>query len=383
MYGNGGVQKDSPVSHICRKDCSPKGIEELASKLKPWGVESSKDTSVRSKALDDQLGQQPPPRNTPESCVTTFLASHPASAVADPSASACEPSSRDRLGIETADQQARRSRCIVGSTLRPNMNSMPAEVQQMIWAEVIRAPACHTFKVKKGAVTEEGSRWSVHLCPGSAREDLDSSAYHQWKSLLSLHNIGFQTAFRRFIKNIQPTPLRLPRCGNSKYKAINFYKTVAAINEEQDLVILEFERGQSLPWFEHTNHRHGMHWQLIQSRMSHFRQVAIHYKHGHMECSHGGAFACLCHTANQPHDCYKACPLTLASFLDLFPNLQQFYFVVEQRLAYHKKFAAAYRGNVCRSCPLEGAEELTFGVQKRSPGPTFEPRSIIRAAPKP
>lgn len=218
---------------------------------------------------------------------------------------------------------------------RLNLDGLPTEILHMIWGELISTPACHTFKIKMGNHPKEGTKWAVHLWP---KEGSDTSAYLQWKQLLGLNNFGFQMAFRRFVKHVQPIELRL-LVDNKLCTA------TAAIDEARDLVILEMDRGKSLPWFEHNNsHIYSMNAQLIQERMRHLRVVAIHYKFGQPDCTSEGAFLCLCHGANQPHGDYSACPLTLACFLDLFQNLEQFYFVVDAKLVWHKKFATQYHG---------------------------------------
>lgn len=235
---------------------------------------------------------------------------------------------------------------------RLNMSVFPTEILQMIWGELISTPACHTFKVKMGNHPKEGTKWAVHLWP---KEFSDTSAYLRWKQLLSLKLISFQMAFRRFVKHLQPIELRL--LGKNK-----LCTATAAIDAAQDLVILEMDRGKSLPWFEHnTSNIYSMDGQLIQERMRHFRRVAIHYKFGQRDCASEGAFLCLCHGVNQPHDDYNACPLTLACFLDLFQNLEQFYFVVDAKLVWHKKFATQYHGRYIQyHTSLSNQTELIF-----------------------
>lgn len=222
---------------------------------------------------------------------------------------------------------------------RLNMSDMPAEVLQLIWGEVINTPACHTFKIKsvdRADRPKKVTKWTVDLW---AKDGSDSSAYLRWKQLFRLENIGFQMAFRRFVHHPQPIILKGL---TDKYKPCT--KT-AAIDEAQDLVILEMHRGQILPWVQHSHsYSTAMDAELVQERFRHFRRVAIHYKSGQMDFAGGGAFLCLCEDAARRHGDYHACPLTLACFLDVFPNLENFYFVVETKLVWHKKFATEYRG---------------------------------------
>ncbi|KAJ4421914.1 hypothetical protein N0V82_003411 [Gnomoniopsis sp. IMI 355080] len=313
--------------------------------LKHSHDESTKATRISLKAFDDEAKYQTH-NHTCRPGDTNSLASYSALNLDGASDLICMANSEDKIDKEVECQMpgphARLSLPGFRSTHQLNMDSMPTEILQMIWREALMLPACHTFKVKRGVPSEEGSRWTVHLWP---KEGHDTSAYNFWKRLLSLKNIGFQTAFRLFAKQIQPLQLRAT-------EAPNGYKLMAAIDADQDLVILEMDRGQPLPWFEHSRAfqwHYGMDSRVIRHRMRHFRKVAIHYKFGQIDCAHGGAFACLCHGANQPHDGYNACPLTLASFLDLLPNLEKFYFVVETKLVWHKKFAAEYRNEVAKN----------------------------------
>ncbi|KAJ4387545.1 hypothetical protein N0V93_008140 [Gnomoniopsis smithogilvyi] len=346
------VRRDAPkdrlASRVCKKSHPHGGLENANSKSKHSRSKSSKPKTTSSGAFDEKVeNQSNGHKHTKRD--TKSLASGP---TVDESSdmvkkSKSEDAASDEAGTDISDPQTSLALPGFSSTDDLNMDSMPTEVLQMIWREVVLFPACHTFKLKRGDTLEEGSRWTVHLWP---KDDDDSSAYQLWKRLLSLHNIGFQTAFRRFVKQIQPIAMRVIKAQKAKFKAAKFYKVMAAIDTEQDLVILEMDRGQPLPWFEHTGRGHrGMNPRVIRDRMGHFRRVAIHYKFGQTDCAWGGAFECLCHGANQPHDGYNACPLTLASFLDLFPSLEHFYFVVESRLVWHKKFAAEYRDQVAKN----------------------------------
>lgn len=233
-----------------------------------------------------------------------------------------------------------------------NMDGMPTEVLQMIWGEVINAPACHTFRIKAVNHPKVRTKWAVELW---VKDGPDTSAYQRWKELLlGLKNIGFHMAFRHFVKHVQPIDLKL---FNERHKVCS---TTAAIDEAHDLVILEMDRGQALPWFQHADsYSSSMDGELVRERMRHFRRVAIHYKSGQLGFAGGAAFLCLCERTIQPHGDYNACPLTLACFLDLFQSLEQFYFVVDAKLVWHKKFASQYRGmcNQYRS-PLSNQTEL-------------------------
>lgn len=228
-----------------------------------------------------------------------------------------------------------------------NMGDMPAEVQQLIWGYVIMTPACHTFKIIKFQPRQE---WLIDLLPGATGK-LDMSAYRQWKICHSLKNIGCQTVFQRFTKTIQPITLKK----NGKAR----HRQVAAIDEEQDLVILDFDRAESrcsaFSWWEHVGPIGSLQAKLVRKRLRHFRKVAIIWKDSHASCVPpaeavdavwmGIPFYCYCHiTVSRLHQHYKADPNELACFLDLFPELEQFFIVVEATRAPQKSFVREFRG---------------------------------------
>lgn len=205
----------------------------------------------------------------------------------------------------------------------------PAEVQQQVWAEAVEKPACHSFKVVKSDYSSSTGKWEIHLQALWPRND--PSAYRWWKSLLrckrktdddeKLKNISFQAGFRHAMVEFQPICLKTKRNG---------YQLAAAINVATDLVIIDFDRGataQSFTWFEHSTT--GMDLNTIRHRMRHFKRVAVHYKG--RKAGKPGPFQCHC-TSQQQVGChnYKACCSELACFLDCFPELEEFYFVVEE-----------------------------------------------------
>lgn len=243
----------------------------------------------------------------------------------------------------------------------PMFSKLPAEIQQMIWGEAIQKPACHTFLYKRS----RNPLFDMDLCPMPAHRD--PSAFRWWREMLwsdwrkfefppmprgnlltktvavknneepvgqtshkssSLANISFQTAFRRSMVDLQNFDVL------THYKPA--YANVAAIDSATDLSIFEFERGVHAPalcWFEHDNRNlniDGLDIEFIRRGMGAFKRVAVHYKKSHTNASGHGPFQCCCPIATQP-DCYqyKACPNEQACFLDCFPNLEQFYYVVD------------------------------------------------------
>lgn len=341
--GRRDVQKHRVASRVS-KNRTPNASAHSQSKLKPSLVGSSGSTTINSGAFDDeaehQISQHERRTRLPKSATP-----HSALTMGGPSNLSLKTNSKDEVDdkAESEIPGELTSSPLPGSssTHTLNMDSMPAEILEMIWREAILLPACHTFKVRKSDPAETEYGWSVHLWP---KEDKDTSAYLSWKRLLSLNNIGVQTSFRRFVKQLQPLTLRVPWTRKSLQKPAMFFKAMAAIDAAQDLVILDLCI-PSLPWSEHIGSgRRGMKPKVIRDRMSHFSRVAIPYKFDQRDCGLGGDFACICHGVNQSHDGFNACPLAVACFLDLFPNLEHFYFVVDTKLVWHKKFAAQYRG---------------------------------------
>lgn len=220
----------------------------------------------------------------------------------------------------------------------------PAEIQQMIWGEVIKGPSCHHFRIHKG-VDADCDRWIIHILEKATQ--YDTSAYRQWKTLFQVRDRAFLAAFSHYTSRsqIQPIAVRMP--ANKRH----VYTASAAIDIPKDLVILDFERGIQHPgftWFEHMSPypRSPMDFTCIQKRLVHFRKVAIHYKHHFKNACKNGPFSCYCPSIgtgifNCSH--YKACPRELACFLDCFTNLEAFYFVVEPRTKAHHRFTADFK----------------------------------------
>ncbi|KAK7739774.1 hypothetical protein SLS53_005744 [Cytospora paraplurivora] len=239
----------------------------------------------------------------------------------------------------------------------------PAEIQQQIWVEAVQKPACHSFKVVKSDYPSS-RKWEIHLHALWPRHD--PSAYRWWKSLLhcepknggddKLKNISFQTGFRHAMVNFQPICLRTKKHG---------YQLAAAINVETDLVIIDFSRGataQPFTWFEHSTT--SMDLNTIRHRMRHFKRVAIHYKASDSKAYKPGPFQCYCTSPSQL-GChrYKACCSELACFLDCFPELEEFYFVLEEPKGKAKTWTDEYKKAIRanRYC-LAQPEELGGGT---------------------
>lgn len=246
---------------------------------------------------------------------------------------------------------------------RIEFSKFPAEIQHMIWIEAIQKPACHTFKFVKRTISSMDGTWDMVL--STQQSNLDNSAYRRWKSILyngrytkvvchnfdpwminasassaftKLANASFQAGFQRAMIDFQPVRILTPGAGG--------FREAAAIDSATDLTILEFERGVNAPalhWFEHSTGR--LQIDTVRDHVKHLKRVAVHYKKSHKHSGSRGPFQCYC-PSGAPLDCveYKACPMEQACFLDCFPDLKEFYYVVEVTKKNELTWKAKYRG---------------------------------------
>ncbi|CAN8105399.1 unnamed protein product [Discula destructiva] len=261
-----------------------------------------------------------------------------------------------------------------------NMHNMPAEIQQMIWGNVVMTPACHTFQLTKDDLEDENqdedegaagnlgpSQWTVDLWRGHKMQKWDTSAYQLLKQYHSLKNIGFETTLRRMTKSMHPLSLRITRPSGKKNQPSKPYNTTAAIDKDQDLVILEFDRAKEadsfFTWFQHTgNHPGGMAVAAVQERLRPFRKVAVYWKEVHKFCHAvtGVPFYCYCRGDRRTrHYQHKICPIELACFADLFPELEEFYIVIESKSSQQKHSTTEYRNKVAE---MGFAAEVKAGI---------------------
>lgn len=242
----------------------------------------------------------------------------------------------------------------------------PAEIQQMIWGEALQKPACHTFKLGKVKQPPSVTNGSPKLDLQPLPINFDNSAYRFWKSLLyvrnykvsevsedeepeleeadrekleieranlesgdkfiaqrsqeaysKLANQSFQAGFRRSMINLEVVHL--------KNKAGSWRG--AAFDAATDLVILEFDRGETAPpnaWFERAE------IERVRAKLKPFKRVAVHYKKSHANAKRRGPFQCWCPASSILHcNLFKACPVEQACFLDCFTELEAFYYVVD------------------------------------------------------
>ncbi|KAG6355102.1 hypothetical protein INS49_004183 [Diaporthe citri] len=275
---------------------------------------------------------------------------------------------------------------------RIEFSRFPAEIQHMIWSEAMQKPACHTFKFARSKQPpHHPNTWITHTYDlWALPSSYDPSAYRWWKSMLwncnykqpkpeklklegldlakyklekanlndirrprkskeafsKLANASFQTGFRRSMVDLQPI---LTHTATSNRKG-------AAIDVATDLVILEFERGgtaDASSWFEHVDGR--MEMMDIRRKTRHLKRVAVHYKKSHPGCGRRSPFQCWCPAGSPLNlDCasYKFCPMEQACFLDCFPNIEEFYYVVEVT----KKKEVAWCDESCTPTRLQTQE---------------------------
>lgn len=174
--------------------------------------------------------------------------------------------------------------------------------------------------------------WDLVIKP--QRKNSDHSTYHLWKRLHSLKNISFETAFRYYTNNIRPIELEL---------GSGIVRPAAAMDAATDLIIFDFHRGIGEVAFDWHEHGDLLDILSVRDKFRGIKKVAIHYKDTHPSCEELCPFMCLCPTGVLGCRKLSHCPFEVACFLDIFPDLEEFYVVVEQRLAAEKRFAAAYR----------------------------------------
>lgn len=226
------------------------------------------------------------------------------------------------------------------------LGRLPAELQHMIWGYTFKRPACHTFRLDKRYLDDPTVDelavvpWDIVLKPH--RKNLDNSTWRLWKDLHSLRNISFEKAFRHVTSDIRPIELQIDA---------ETSRPAAAIDAATDLMIFEFKRGTEcdhFAWYDHfpmlpqpVGER--MEFYGIRQAFRQVKRVSIHYRAAHPSCSGVGPFLCTCPTPVMNCKAYSCCPFEVACFLDCFPDLEEFYVIVEQRLAAEKAFAAKYR----------------------------------------
>lgn len=294
---------------------------------------------------------------------------------------------------------------------RIEFSRFPAEIQHMIWSEAMQKPACHTFKFARPRKptyyprSENDHTFDLWVLPSN----YDPSAYRQWKSMLwnGIYKLPLEES-EKPVKNVIPwqNPNRRPRIerpkpekpklegldlvkrnlekanlgdpdkpsiqkskeawsklANASFQAGFRWSMVdlqtifahtatgnriaAAIDVATDLVILEFERGETADgsaWFEH--HDNGrMDMDDIRHKTRHLKRVAVHYKKSHPDCGSRSPFQCWC-LAGSPLNCetYKFCPVEQACFLDCFANIEEFYYVMEVTKKKELAWCDQYRG---------------------------------------
>ncbi|POS74555.1 hypothetical protein DHEL01_v207047 [Diaporthe helianthi] len=157
-----------------------------------------------------------------------------------------------------------------------------------------------------------------------------------------LANASFQAGFRKSMIQFEGIQLTVPHGRPDE-------PYVAAIDVATDLVILEFNRGETArayAWFDKAGVG-ALDILNIRRRLSQLKRVAVHYKKSHADASKPGPFQCWCSVADRGRmecDRLKACPVEQAYFLDCLPNLEEFYYVVEVTKVDERRWLEKYRG---------------------------------------
>lgn len=110
-----------------------------------------------------------------------------------------------------------------------------------------------------------------------------------------------------------------------------------------DLIIFDFHRGAGEVAFDWHEHIDMMDIDNVRHNFRDIRKVAIHYKDTHPSCITLCPFMCSCPTTALRCKNYSHCPFEVACFLDIFPDLEEFHLVVEQRLVVEKSFGSSYK----------------------------------------
>ncbi|KAK7696800.1 hypothetical protein SLS64_014202 [Diaporthe eres] len=296
------------------------------------------------------------------------------------------------------------------SNHRIEFSRFPAEIQHMIWSEAMQKPACHTFKFARPRKPTYNPRaWDHTFDLWVLPSNYDPSAYRQWKSVLWNGNyklpleesekpvkklLPYQNRNRRsrverpkpekpklegldLVKrniekanlddadkpSIQKSKEAWSKLANASFQAGFRWSMVdlqtifahtatgdriaAAIDAATDLVILEFERGETADpsaWFEH--HDDGrMVMDDIRHKTRHLKRVAVHYKKSHPDCNRRSPFQCWCPGVSLLNcETYKFCPVEQACFLDCFANIEEFYYVMEVTKKKELDWCDQYRG---------------------------------------
>lgn len=221
-----------------------------------------------------------------------------------------------------------------------SFESMPNEIQDMIWGEANDSQAAHTFKIIKTDAQrfgdlythQPGVRWALEFVqlPWTRSRPTDPSAYRFWNSCLKVKtkNPTFQSHFHR-------TRLAKLKIIHSVHTASMKGRTRVAFVPQTDLIIIDFDRtGKHRKWhfWQHGRSSANVDRALIHGHLRDMRKVAIHYKSSHENSQHiSNPLQCLCSPGRNRDFCrpYKICAAETACFMDCFPDLEEFYLIID------------------------------------------------------
>lgn len=215
---------------------------------------------------------------------------------------------------------------------------LPAELQHMIWGFVFKRPACHTFRLHKRSSPQLLpillTIWDVVVKPQCRNRDY--STWNLWKRLHSLKNISFEKAFRHYTTDLRPIELQV---------SPDLVRPAAAMDVATDLIIFELTRSpgeiDGFNWYEHADL---LALDLVRQKFRNIKRVAIHYRAAGKSCLSPCAFWCTCQTPRiLSCEEFTSCPFEVACFLDCFPDLEEFYVIVEPKKVAEQAFAVKYR----------------------------------------
>ncbi len=225
----------------------------------------------------------------------------------------------------------------------PQFALFPNEVKAAIALQALDMPGVHFFEIRKLLRWSDSAAWSISIL---ATNDSRSS-YKRIKELM--FKVGcMELAY----------PIKLYIHKN--YTKVNLPRSFAAIDSEQDLVVLRFSEKTSIVtghWTVEWRTRHSSRCsiQRIRNKFKPFKKVAIYHNALCAPCapwSPNRATSCIC-TDTPDHMLHAMCPEEVAQFLDCFDNLEKFYFLLMPRTREQRASASAYKSTLpCHSLDL-------------------------------
>lgn len=209
-------------------------------------------------------------------------------------------------------------------------HKLPVEIQLYILKLCVCKPACHTLRMEKQEIKVDGKviRWFPILRLNSGGKDGDPSPYRVWRTMPWI-----ATGARDILLKEMVSPKIIKLGGAARSKAI--------VDVATDVVILQFSYSGStaFPCNWAAEHIPGLESTLdighTRCSMSNLTRLALRYNVD-MNLNDRrivNPFQCRCPPSSwsQHSKDFKFCPLQLAGFLDLFRNLEKFYFIMANK----------------------------------------------------